>query len=68
MSKLHASINFSLRKKELQANQAEFLDLNAKAVGTELEQNFQTYKYWMVILQKFYNKILISADWKRLSK
>ncbi|GBC06178.1 hypothetical protein RclHR1_06670018 [Rhizophagus clarus] len=35
MSKLHASINFSFRKKELQKNQAEFLDLNAKPVETE---------------------------------
>jgi hypothetical protein len=35
MSKLHASINFSFRKKELQKNQAEFLDLNAKPTETE---------------------------------
>ncbi|RGB24490.1 hypothetical protein C1646_676341 [Rhizophagus diaphanus] len=35
INKLHASINFSFRKKELQKNQAEFLDLNAKPVETE---------------------------------
>ncbi|GBC06624.1 hypothetical protein RclHR1_06990004 [Rhizophagus clarus] len=35
MSKLHISINFSFRKKELQKNQAEFLNLNAKPVETE---------------------------------
>ena len=35
MSKLHASINFSFRKKELQKNEAEFLDLNARPVESE---------------------------------
>ena len=36
MSKLHASINFSFRKKELQRNEAEFLDLNARPVESDL--------------------------------
>ncbi|GBC01874.1 hypothetical protein RclHR1_04360019 [Rhizophagus clarus] len=39
MSKLHASINFSFRKKELQKNKIKFLDLNAKPVDDNLQQN-----------------------------
>ncbi len=35
MSKLHASINFSFRKKELQKNEVEFLDLNARPVESD---------------------------------
>src|SRR5436853_6561414 len=35
MSKLHASINFSFRKKELQKNEAEVLDLNARPVESD---------------------------------
>src|SRR5688572_25220798 len=35
MSKLHASINFSFRKRELQKNEVEFLDLNAKPVESD---------------------------------
>ncbi|GBC34336.1 ribonuclease H-like domain-containing protein [Rhizophagus irregularis DAOM 181602=DAOM 197198] len=37
MSKLRASINFSLRKKELQKNEVEFFDLNAKPVDDSAE-------------------------------
>jgi hypothetical protein len=42
MSKLRASINFSFRKKELQNNEVEFFDLNAKPVDNSadnLQQN-----------------------------
>ncbi|GBC04385.1 hypothetical protein RclHR1_05650013 [Rhizophagus clarus] len=39
ISKLYASINFSFRKKELQKNKIEFLDLNAKPVNDNLQQN-----------------------------
>jgi hypothetical protein len=35
MSKLHASINFSFRKKELQKNEVELLDLNARPVESD---------------------------------
>ncbi len=37
MSKLHASINFSYRKKELHKNEVEFLDLNAKLIDDSTE-------------------------------
>ena len=37
MSKLHASINFLSRKKELQQNKVEFFDLNAKSVDDSTE-------------------------------
>ena len=39
MSKLHTSINFSFRKKELQNNEAEFFDLNASPIESELSND-----------------------------
>ena len=41
MSKLHAAINFSFRKKELQKNEVEFLDLNARPVDSDAEESLQ---------------------------
>ncbi len=37
MSQLRASINFSLREKELQQNQIQFLDSNASPINTDSE-------------------------------
>ena len=37
MSQLRASINFSLREKELQQNQIQFFDSNAAPIETDSE-------------------------------